>query len=302
MRRFAPLLLAVLLLATTAAADERPDPAGLQLASVHAVVAELGEREPLFAKRADIPVPIASLTKLMTALVVLESGQPLDEWLTVVPRQSVPPNNAYSRIRMGSRLQRGELLRLALMSSENLAAHVVASHYPGGRRAFIAAMNAQAAALGMTRSQFVDPSGLSPGNRASARDLLRLVNAAYAHPEIREYSTTPAATARFRGPRYQLGYGNTNPLVHRAGWGVSLSKTGYLDEAGRCVVMVAKADGRELAIVLLDSFGSRTPLGDAGRVRRWLETGDGGSVAPAARAYEARRAAAYTRAADEASQ
>ncbi|PWG65557.1 D-alanyl-D-alanine endopeptidase [Sediminicurvatus halobius] len=281
-----------LILSLPAGGHERPDPGSLQLASVHAAVAVLGEDRPLYEKRADVAVPIASLTKLMTAYVVLESGAALDEWLTVVPREQTPAKNAYSRIRIGSRLQRGELLRLALMSSENLAAHVLAAHHPGGRKGFVAAMNEAAQRLGMTRSRFVDPSGLSPDNRASARDLLRLVNAAHAYPEIREYSTTPARTARFRGPRYTLGYGNTNPLVHRAGWRVTLSKTGYLNESGRCLVMVANPGGRPLAMVFLNSFGSRTPIGDAGRVRRWLETGEGGSVAGAALEYERRRAAA----------
>lgn len=289
------ILLVLLLLIAAPGGAREPDtvtPSGLQLASVHAAVAWLdGIDEPLVAKHAERPVPIASITKLMTALVVLESGAPLDEWLEVVPRRRDPANNAYSRIRIGSRLPRGELLRLALMSSENLAAHVLAHHHPGGRQAFIAAMNAQAEALGMTQSHFVDPSGLSPDNRASAGDLLRLVAAAHGHPEIRAYSTTRSHTARFRGPRYRLGYGNTNPLVHRSRWQVSLSKTGYLKESGRCLVMTAEVEGRILAMVFLDAFGTRTPLGDAGRVRRWLETGDGGRVAGAALAYERRRTA-----------
>jgi len=295
--RLLPLLLLFLVAPGHAHDPGGQTPAGLRLASVHAAVAWLeGIDQPLVAKHADRPVPVASVTKLMTALVVLESGAPLDEWLEVVPRRQDPAKNAYSRIRIGSSLQRGELLRLALMSSENLAAHVLAHHHPGGRDAFVAAMNARADALGMSRSRFVDPSGLSPDNRASAADLLRLVAAAHGHPEIREYSTTPSHTARFRGPRYRLGYGNTNPLVHRSRWQVSLSKTGYLTEAGRCLVMTATVEGRTLAMVFLDAFGTRTPLGDAGRVRRWLETGDGGRVAGAALEYERRRTAEINRA------
>ena len=273
-----------------------PDPADLKLASVHAAVAVLGEDRPLVAKNADRPVPIASITKLMTALVVMESGEPLDEWLTVVDWDRDPPNNAYSRIRIGSQLTRGELLRLALMSSENLAAHVLASHHPGGRTAFLAAMNARAAELGMDHSRFVDPAGLSPDNRASALDLLRLVEAAHRHPPNREYYTSSYQSARFRKPRYRLGYGNTNPLVSSSRWQVELSKTGYLTEAGRCLVMVTELDGRPTAVVLLDSFGTRSPIGDAGRIRRWLTTGSSGPVAGLAADYERRRAAEYRQA------
>ena len=290
------LLAFLALLAWAAAAGAAPDPGKLQLASVHAAVAPIDSDTPLVAKNADRPVPIASLTKLMTALVAVESGEPLDEWLTVVKRDRKAPNNAYSRIRIGSKLQRGELLRLALMSSENLAAHVVASHHPGGRDAFIAAMNARAETLGMTQSRFVDPSGLSPENRASALDVLRLVKAAYAHPEIREYSTTRYQSARFRKPRYRLGYGNTNPLVSSSRWNVQLTKTGYLKEAGRCLAMVVDMDGQPMAVALLDSFGTRSPVGDAGRLRRWLETGAGGAVSPLAAKYERERSAAYQQA------
>lgn len=290
------LLALIVLLAWGGAATAAPDPGKLQLASVHAVVADLDADAPLVAKNADRPVPIASLTKLMTALVAVESGEPLGEWLTVVKRDRKAPNNAYSRIRISSQLQRGELLRLALMSSENLAAHVVASHHPGGRKAFIAAMNATAEALGMTHSRFVDPSGLSPRNRASALDVLKLVRAAYAHPEIRGYSTTRYRSARFRRPRYRLGYGNTNPLVSSSRWDVQLTKTGYLTEAGRCLAMVVELEHKPMAVVLLDSFGSRSPVGDAGRIRRWLATGNGGSVAPLAAKYERERSAAYQQA------
>ena len=290
------LLALLVLLVWGGAAAAAPDPGKLQLASVHAVVASLDADAPLVAKNADRPVPIASLTKLMTALVAVESGEPLDEWLTVVKRSRKTPNNAYSRIRIDSQLQRGELLRLALMSSENLAAHVVASHHPGGREAFIAAMNAKAEALGMSQSRFVDPSGLSPGNRASALDLLKLLKAAYAHPEIRKYSTTRYLSARFRKPRYRLGYGNTNPLVSSSRWDVQLTKTGYLTEAGRCLAMVVELEDRPMAVVLLDSFGSRSPVGDAGRIRRWLATGAGGTVAPLAARYERERSAAYQQA------
>ncbi|RLK48365.1 murein-DD-endopeptidase [Alkalispirillum mobile] len=258
----------------------------LQLASVHAAIAYLDTGEQVVSKRADIPVPIASLTKLMTALVVVESGEPLDEWLTIVPRQHFVGKNAFSRMRVDSRLPRGELVRLALMSSENLATYVLAHHHPGGRAALIAAMNARAAELGMAQTRFVDSSGLSVENVSTASDLLKLAAAANEHEVIREYSTTHLHTAHFRAPRYTKGYANTNPLVVHSKWDVHLSKTGYLVEAGRCLLMVAQMEGRPVALVFLNSQGRRTPLGDAGRFRRWLADGKGGSIAAAAQAYE----------------
>ncbi|MDX1606591.1 MAG: D-alanyl-D-alanine endopeptidase [Candidatus Competibacterales bacterium] len=262
-------------------------PSELQLASVNAAVAYADEDGDLvFGKNAERQVPIASVTKLMTALVVMESGQSLNEWLEFRERHIPAPANAYTRIRIGSELKRGDMLRIALMSSENLATNVLAHHHPGGSAGFVVAMNTKAAALGMTRSRFVDPAGLSPDNRASAADVAKLVRAAYGYPEIRELSTRYQHTARFRQPRYSLGYGNTNPLVASSRWRVDLTKTGYLREAGRCLAMVTEVDGRPLALVLLNSFGTRTPLGDAGRVRRWITTGDGGRIAGAARDYE----------------
>jgi len=289
------LLLPVSLSAGHAAGGDMtplPDPAALELASVHAVVAPLNPGTPVFTKFADRSVPIASITKLMTAMVVLDSGQPLDEWLPILEREDNPPKNSFSRIRPGSEARREDLLRITLMSSENLAAYVLARDHPGGREAFIAAMNEKARVLGMQQTRFVDPSGLWPENRASASDLLKLVRAAYAYPEIREMSTGSNRRVHFRSPRYSLDFGNTNALVRSSRWNVDLSKTGYLNEAGRCLVMVADVGGEPMAMVLLDSFGTRTPLGDAGRIRRWLETGSGGAVAGAALDYERRRAAA----------
>ncbi|MCC5858079.1 MAG: D-alanyl-D-alanine endopeptidase [Ectothiorhodospiraceae bacterium] len=283
------LLVAFLLTLPGAAVAAERQP--LQLASVHAAAAYLDSGEVLVSKRSDIPVPVASLTKLMTAMVVLDSGEPLDEWLTIVQRRHTVGKNAYSRMRVDSRLPRRELIRLALMSSENLATYVLAHHHPGGRDAFIAAMNDKAAELGMARTRFVDTSGLSVENVSTASDLLKLLAAANQYEEIRQYSTTPHHTARFRGPRYTKGYGNTNSLVSHPNWNVLLSKTGYLIEAGRCLAMVAEMDGRSVALVFLNSHGTRSPLGDAGRFRRWLATGEGGTVAPAAREYEQQVAA-----------
>jgi len=268
---------------------------GIMLASVHAVVGSLDSEEVLFAKRQDTPVPIASITKLMTAMVVLDEGQPLDEWLPIVKRKKTHGKNAYSRLRIGSEARRDLLLRLTLMSSENLAAYSLAHHYPGGVEAFVRAMNAKAAKLGMGDSRFDDPSGLSTGNRSTAADLLKMVRAAHGYERIREHSTTYQYTASFRKPRHSMAYGNTNPLTASSRWEVDLSKTGYLNEAGRCLVMVTEIEEQPIVMVLLNSFGTRTPLGDAGRVRRWLQTGSSGEVAAAAMEYERRVVAGQDR-------
>jgi D-alanyl-D-alanine endopeptidase (penicillin-binding protein 7) len=291
--RWARLLAGLLVVLSSGTGPATAADNGPNLASVHAAVAPLNGSEAIYLKHADVGVPIASVTKLMTALVIMESEQPLDEWLTVVARDEEPPNNAYTRIRIGSRLQRGALLRLALMASENMAAHVLASHHPGGRDAFVNAMNRTAQRLGMRASEFVDPSGISSKNRASAADLVRLMRAAHKHERLREYTTDTYHRAHFRSPHYALAYGNTNPLVGRGSWGVTLSKTGYLDEAGRCLAMVTRVDGRRIIMVLLNSFGTRSPLGDAGRIKRWLRNGDPGRVADAARDYERNQSARY---------
>ncbi len=274
------------------AAEVVRDPEVLRLASVSAAVYKLGAEEPVYLKRGDWIMPIASLTKLMTALVVVESGAALDEWLPVVKRNYAAPANAYSRIRLGSEATRRDLLHLALMSSENRAAYLLARHHQEGYAEFIQAMNDKARQLGMTHSTFVDSTGLSDSNVSTARDLVKLANAAFAHPIIRELSSSPGYWAQFRKPRYGLQYGNTNPLVHSERWGVSLSKTGYLTASGRCLVMVANVNGETQVIVLLDSLGTRSPIGDAGRIRRWLETGVGSTVAGAASAYERDKSAA----------
>lgn len=267
--------------------------ADIELASVHALVADLDSGEVLYRKHASESVPIASITKVMTALVVLDAKQSLDEWLTVVGWDRELDKNAYSRLRKGSQLKRGDLLQIALMSSENLATNVLAHHYPGGFDAFVTAMNDKAEVLGMANTQFSDPAGLSPRNRSTAEDLLALGRAAHAQPVVRRFTTDSQHDARFRNPRYDLGYGNTNPLVASSKWQVEMSKTGYLTEAGRCLLMAANVDGRNLLMVFLNSFGKRSPLGDAGRVRRWITTGDSGPVSAEAREYERRTAERY---------
>ncbi|AZT85377.1 D-alanyl-D-alanine endopeptidase [Marinobacter sp. NP-4(2019)] len=266
----------------------------LQLASVNAAAAYAGSTELVVDKHADRIVPIASITKLMTALVVMESGEPLNEWLEFRERHIPAAANAYTRIRVGSEMRRADMLRVALMSSENFAAYTLARHHPGGYDAFVRAMNEKALELGMTRTSFVDPTGLSVDNTSTAADLIKLVNAAAKYPQIGDYSTTRYYTGQFRKPRYSLSFGNTNALVHRDSWGVGLSKTGYLSEAGRCLVMMSNMNGEQVVTVLLDSLGTRSPMGDAGRIRRWLDTGAVGQVAAAARAYEQEKNAAYT--------
>ena len=258
----------------------------VQLASVHAAIGNLSSGKLLYKKNSEVAVPIASVTKVMTAMVVLDAGQPLDEWVPILGWEKKTEKNAYSRIRVDSESRRDQLLKLALMSSENLASHTLARHYPGGFDAFVAAMNKKAATLGMKRSRFDDPTGLSLGNVASAEDLMKMLAAAYDYDLIRAYSTTYQHQASFKGPRYSLAYGNTNPLTASSRWDVQLSKTGYLKEAGRCLVMVADVNGDPIGMVFLNSFGTRTPLGDAGRTRRWLTTGESGRVAGAALDYE----------------
>ncbi len=287
-------LLLALACASASAADAAPagsDPESIRLASVHAAVADLDADRVIYRKLDDRSVPIASLTKLMTAMVVLDSDASMDQWLPVVERDEAAPNNAWTRMRVGSELPRRDLLRLALMASENHAAYLLARHYPGGVDAFVEAMNAKAAALGMGDTHFEGPSGLATGNRSSATDMLELVRAAHRYDRIRQYTRSRRFTARFRKPRYNLYYGNTNVLVYRNHWDVQLSKTGYLNEAGRCLAMVAQLDGRTIAMVLLNSFGTRTPIGDAGRIKRWLATGDSGGAAGAAMRYERRERA-----------
>lgn len=265
----------------------------VSLGSVKAMVVDARSGSMLYSKNADVQAPVASITKLMTAMVVLDGGQALDEMLTIQKVERESKNNGYSRMRLGSQLSRADLLRIMLMASENLAASNLAVHYAGGFQAFVAAMNQKARALGMTQTHFADASGLSVRNVSTAVDLAKLASAALSYDLIREYSTEGGFTARFQNPRYDLRYGNTNRLVHRGSWDIALSKTGYLNEAGRCLVMVTTVEGREIVMVLLDSFGKLTPIGDAGRVKRWLTTGASGTVAGAALNYERTKSASY---------
>lgn len=262
------------------------DPKKLQVASLSALVTDERTGKSSFRKNPDFVVPIASLTKIMTAMVVLDSQLPLDEYVTISKNPHKSGKNAFSRIRVGSSLKRKDLLRLALMSSENRTSATLAQNSPGGRGEFIKQMNQKAVELGMAKTLFVDATGLSTENVSTAGDLTRMVRAALNYPIIREYSTTKRFTANFRDPKYRLVYGNTNLLVHRDSWDIQLSKTGYLNEAGRCLVLGLNIDSTPLIVVLLDSFGKRTPIGDIGRIKRWYKTGAGGKVARSAISYE----------------
>lgn len=244
---------------------------GLELKSNAALVMEQDTGRVLFSKNADMVTPIASITKLMTAMVVLDSGLPLSERITVTADDVDSLKGTHSRLRVGSVLARDDLLRLALMASENRAAAALARAYPGGTSAFVAAMNRKAAALGMHQSRFVDGTGLSSGNVSTAADLARLVDAAYRYPRIREYTTESAYAIRLASGRL-MSYRNSNRLVDNPEWQIGLSKTGYISESGRCLVMQARIASTPVIIVLLDSWGRLTRIGDANRIRRWMET------------------------------
>jgi len=241
----------------------------LDLKSSVALVIDQDTHQVLSSKNPQAVLPIASITKLMTALVVTEAGLPLDEVLSISQDDVDTEKGSRSRLTVGTQLTRGEMLLLALMSSENRAAHALGRHYPGGMEAFVAAMNAKAQLLGMSGTRYVEPTGLSSQNRSSANDLARLVDAAYAHQIIRELSTSREAQVDV-GKR-QLQFRSTNGLVRSPEWDIGLQKTGYISEAGRCLVMQAQLAGRKLIMVLLDSAGRYSRIGDAERIRKWLD-------------------------------
>lgn len=242
----------------------------LALKSNAALVMDQNTFEVLFEKNANIALPIASITKLMTGLVVLESNQSMDEVLTVTDEDVDREKFSHSRLRLGSRLTRANMLHIALMSSENRAASALGRNYPGGLPAFVAAMNAKAKSLGMDNTRYVDSTGLSSNNISTAHDLAKLVIAAYQHPLIREYSTDSQYAVEPGGTT--LHYKNSNHLVMNPQWEIGLQKTGYISEAGRCLVMQAKIEGRPVVMVFLDSKGKEARSADAGRIRKWLET------------------------------
>jgi len=245
---------------------------GLQLASTKALIVNQETGETLYAKSTDTPTPIASVTKLMTAMVMLDMHLPMDEEISVSDNDVDTLKNTTSRLRVGTTLPRGDMLQLALMSSENRAASAIARTTPIGTIAFVAAMNRKAAELGMKQSHFADPTGLNSENVATAEDLVKMVKAAYQYPEIRKCSTSQSLEVPVHGQRQMVEFRNTNILVRNAEaeWDIGLSKTGYISEAGRCLVMQAKIGEQPLIIVLLDSYGKLSRIADAQRIRKWI--------------------------------
>ena len=243
---------------------------GPGLRSEAALVVDETHSSVLYARHADVAMPIASISKLLTALTVADAKQPMDEVIEITEEDRAIGRGAFSRLTVGTRLTRGDLFHLALMASENRAAHALARNYPGGLAAFMHAMNAKASELGMTSSHFVEPTGLSSDNVASPEDLSKLVMAAAKNPTIREYSTDPGYEVRIG--RRMIGFHNTNSLVRNSTWDIIVQKTGYIEEAGRCLVMQTVIEGRTIVIVLLNSFGKQTRVADATRIRRWMES------------------------------
>ncbi len=258
------------------AAEAQPDlpldPAKLRgMRSAAALVVGLQQERPLYAKNTDVPMPIASITKLMTAMVILDAQLPLDEQITIEKDDVDALRGTRSKLKVGLTLSRQELLQLALMASENRAAAALARAYPGGVPAFVAAMNRKAEALGMMDTRFMDSTGLDSGNVSTAQDLVKMVKASYGYELIREYTTASSYAVAQRKSR-NLPFHNSNQLVKSKSWDIGLSKTGYIRDSGRCLVMQAKIAEQKVIIVLLDSWGKYTRIADANRIKRWIET------------------------------
>lgn len=247
------------------------NPKRLKLRSASALVLDRAGHE-IYARKADEAMPIASITKLMTAMVIIDAQLPLDEKIQIIKADRDLLRLTGSRLKVGATLTRGELLQLALMASENRAATALARTFPGGMADFVLVMNRKARQLGMSESRFVGPSGLDAGNIASARDLAKMVRAALRYALIREATTAKSLEVRPYRRKGALRYGNTNRLLKNKKWQIGLSKTGYINEAGRCLVMQAEIGDEPVVIVLLNSFGKLTPFGDSNRIREWLQS------------------------------
>ena len=241
----------------------------LDLKSSVALVVDQDTQEVLLSKNEQAVLPIASLTKLMTGLIISEAQLPMDEMITITEADIDTEKGSTSRLKVGAQLSRGELLHLALMASENRAAHALGRTYPGGLPVFVGLMNAKARMLGMHDTVYVEPTGLSSRNQSSAKDLALLADVASADPVLRELSTSPSHQVAVG--RKVLQYNNTNRLINSPAWDIGLQKTGYISEAGRCLVMQARVAGRKLIMVFLDSNGKLARVADAERVRRWVE-------------------------------
>lgn len=243
----------------------------LTLASSKALVINQLTGEVVYAKNTNLSTPIASVTKLMTAMVVLDAHLSMDELLFISDEDVDYLKGTSSKLRVGNMLTRGELLQLALIASENRAAAALGRNYPDGITAFVNAMNDKAQSLGMKSTHFVDSSGLDSNNVSTAEDLAKMVHAAYHYPEIRQISTTASQEINLYGRDYPLHVVNTNTLVRGGEWTIGLSKTGFINEAGRCLVMQTEISGQPMIIVLLDSAGKMSRIGDANRIRKWIE-------------------------------
>ena len=284
-----PRLIALLVFAMLAAGAQAADKAArMRSAKAASVVETTKDGDPivhsssvlvldpatgqtLYSKNADHVAPIASITKVMTAMVVLDANLSMDEAIEITTEDIDTVKGTGSRLPIGSHFRRDDLLRLALMASDNRAASALGRNYPGGRPAFIEAMNAKATSLGLTQTHYVDSSGLSPGNVSSPADLGKLVTAASKYEVIKEYSTTRAVSVQLPDSKRKMTFVNTNGLVRASDWQIGLSKTGYISEAGKCLVMQAIIANQPIVIVLLDSWGRLTRIGDANLIRRWLE-------------------------------
>jgi len=271
-RFIAMSLLALAVVSTTVFARELRQPA---LKSQAALVVDQQSGEVLLGKNMESKLPIASLTKLMTAIVTLDAELDPDESVTISKADVDRLRGSHSRLQVGTTLTRDELLHLALMASENRAASAIASSYPGGKDSCVLAMNLKAQLLGMTGTRFEDGTGLSGRNVSTAQDLAKLVQAAHAYPKIRDYTTSTSYQVKIG--RRAMRFGNTNNLTRSSRWDIGLSKTGYIAEAGRCLVMQVTLAERSIIIVLLDSWGKYTRVGDATRIRQWLEFASGRS-------------------------
>ena len=265
------------------------DMSKLHIASGSALLIDLQTNKVIYASNPDVVVPIASVSKLMTAMVVLDAKQSMDEYISVNISDTPEMKGVFSRVKLGSELSRHEMMLITLMSSENRAAASLAHHYPGGYVAFIAAMNAKAKSLGMMSTHYVEPTGLSVRNVSTARDLSKLLAAARHYPMLTQLSTTKEKTVAFRKPNYTLGFHNTDHLVNKDKWNIKLTKTGFTNQAGHCLVLVTEMGNRPVSLVILDAFGKYTHFADAGRIRNWVETGKSGSVPDVALRYKAEK-------------
>lgn len=263
------------------------DTSQLHIASGSALLLDLQTNKVIYSSNPDVVVPIASVTKLMTAMVVLDAKLPLDEYISMNISDTPEMKGVFSRVKLNSELSRRDTLLITLMSSENRAAASLAHHYPSGYPAFIAAMNAKAKSLGMTHTRYVEPTGLSIHNVSTARDLSKLLVAARKYPLLSELSTTKEKTVAFRKPNYTLGFRNTDHLVNKEKWDIKITKTGFTNQAGHCLVLVTSMGNRPVALVILDAFGKYTHFADASRIRNWVETGKSGSVPDVALRYKA---------------